>query len=215
MRSASTSKRLRSWTSLISWSQSPAGTGLRWRGSEWPGQSESGDWQGGGELSAPLCGPLSRGEGETWHCDIVTSSWHDPGPGDGEGQQPPEPQEGQEKVCGSVLHSQAENNDKVVTYKVNDSIQEERTDDWPWPEGVARKTTLCRSLFPFEEENGPVGGGDISVITWSSINVTHSKPYLSALTWPHQTTGGHRAGSHDGGLQQSICEYFHRPGHCL
>ena len=75
-KSASTSKRLRSWTSLIPWSQSPAGTGLWWRGSEWSGQSgqsESGDW--GGELPAPLCGPLSRGEGETWHRDILTS-WH-------------------------------------------------------------------------------------------------------------------------------------------
>ena len=116
-RSASTSKRLRCWTSLITWSQSPAGTGLWWRGSEWSGrsgQSEWGDWQAGGELSAPLCGPLSRGEGETLLRDIVTSSWS-PGPGDGEGQQPPESQEGQEKVCGPVLHSQAEKIIKFVS----------------------------------------------------------------------------------------------------
>ena len=38
------------------------------------------------------------------------------GAGDGERQEPQESQEGQEEVCGSVLHSQAENSLKDVQY---------------------------------------------------------------------------------------------------
>ena len=53
---------------------------------------------------------------------------------------------------------------KAVLIPTETDFQEERADYGSWPEGLAGKTTLCRSLLPFEEENGPLGGGGISVV---------------------------------------------------